>query len=151
MGISEDWHELMFSLQCLNKGSAKKQFRQSIKYAFGGLCAYCRCKRATTLDHLRARSRGGSNLRSNLVPACLDCNHDKGSENWLTWYQRQTFYNKTAEELIEEWVINKQRDDHEVDLNGTIDDRTEVCIATCEIRSIKDESPRIGENCLATA
>jgi len=152
MGYSEDWHELMFSLQCITKNSARKQFRQSIKYAFGGLCAYCRCRRATTIDHLRPKSRGGSNLRSNLLPACLTCNHDKGSENWLTWYQRQTFYNKIAEELIEEWVTNKQLDEHEVELDDrTIDDRATVCSPKSEIRSIKDESQRIGKNCLAAA
>ena len=68
MGITEDWHELMFSLQCLTKGSAKRQFRQSIKYSFGGLCAYCRCRKATTIDHFKPKSKGGSSLRSNLVP-----------------------------------------------------------------------------------
>ena len=152
MGYSEDWHDLMFSLQCITKNSAKKQFRQSIKYAFGGLCAYCRCRRATTIDHLRPKSRGGSNLRSNLLPACLKCNHDKGSENWLTWYQRQEFYNKIAEELIEEWVTNKQLDNHEVDLDeGTTDDRTTICTSTCSVRSITDEPARFGEDCLATA
>ena len=150
MGISEDWHELMFSLQCLSKGSAKRQFRQSIKYAFGGLCAYCRENRATTIDHLKPKSKGGSSLRSNLVPACHSCNHDKGSEDWLSWYQRQEFYNRIAQECIEEWISNKRLNEDYV-IEGSADDRTTVCTPASEVRSITDEPPRFGENRLAAA
>ena len=151
MGIYEDWHDLMFSLQCLSKGSAKRQFRQSIKYGFGGLCAYCRERRATTVDHLRPRSKGGSSLRSNLVPACHSCNHAKGSEDWLSWYQRQSFYSRIAEELINEWVTNKRYDDHEEQVNDEFNNRTEVCSSTCEIRSRKNEPPCTREDDLAVA
>jgi hypothetical protein len=126
MGYAEDWGELMFDLQCLTKGSAKRQFRQDIRYSFGGLCAYCRCKRANTIDHLKPRCKGGSNLRSNLVPACHECNHSKGSELWLSWYQRQTFYNTVAQELIEEWIANKRMDLDDYD--ERIDNRTAVCL-----------------------
>lgn len=131
MGYAEDWGELMFSLQCLTKGSAKRQFRESIRYSFGGLCAYCRCKRADTVDHLKPRCKGGSNLRSNLVPACTTCNHSKGSEDWLTWYKRQDFYSEVAQELIEEWIANKRKD-----LDGQlerIDTGTEVCLAASPV------------------
>ena len=132
MGIAEDWSDLMFGLTCLQKGSAKRQFRDTIKYSFGGLCAYCRCERATTVDHLRPKSKGGSSLRSNLVPACRSCNHSKGSEDWLVWYQRQEFYNTVAQDLIEEWINNKRIQIEEVQDAG-IDDRTEVCFTTCTI------------------
>jgi hypothetical protein len=132
MGIAEDWSELMFGLQCLNKGSAKRKFRHHIKYSFGGLCAYCRNKRATTIDHLKPRCKGGNNLRSNLVPACVDCNHSKGSElNWLEWYQRQEFYSQVAQECIEEWITNKQYDSDYYD--ERIDSGTEICLTACSI------------------
>lgn len=131
MGYAEDWGELMFSLQCLSKGSAKRQFRETIRYSFGGLCAYCRCKRADTVDHLKPRSKGGSNLRSNLVPACKSCNHSKGSEDWLTWYKRQEFYSEVAKELIEEWIANKRMDLEDYD--ERIDDRTEVCLTASTV------------------
>ncbi len=109
MRIVEDWSELMYDeLYCLKSSTAKRQFRNSIRYAFGGLCAYCRCRRATTLDHLKPKCRGGSSLRSNLLPSCLECNHSKGSEDWLNWYSNQSFYNSVAKELIEEWIENKQ-------------------------------------------
>ena len=131
MGYAEDWGELMFDLQCLNKGSAKRQFKQSIRYSFGGLCAYCRCKRATTIDHLKPKCKGGEDLRSNLVPACRDCNHSKGSELWLSWYQRQEFYNTVAQELIEEWIANKRMDLEDYD--ERINNRTTVCFTTSTI------------------
>lgn len=131
MGIAEDWSDLLFDLNCLQKGSAKRQFRDTIKYSFGGLCAYCRSERATTVDHLRPKSKGGSSLRSNLVPACRSCNHSKGSEDWLVWYEQQDFYSSVAQALIEEW-INNTRFKKEDDYAGT-NDRTEICFTTCTI------------------
>ena len=150
MGIAEDWKDLMFDLSCLSKQVAKRRFRKSIKYGWGGFCAYCRCNRATTLDHLKPKSKGGSSLRSNLIPACRECNHAKGSQPWLVWFQQQSFYNETAKELIEEWISNKRFIEEELD-GCSIIDRTEVCFDESEIRSLSDEPPRSGENCLATA
>jgi len=132
MGNIETWGDLMFDLHCLTKGSAKKSFHQTIRYSFGGLCAYCRCKRATTLDHLKPKCKGGSNLRSNLVPACRECNHSKGSENWLVWYQQQEFYSLVVKELIEEWVENKRYDIEELD-DIRINDRTTICFEPCTV------------------
>ena len=149
MGIANDWSDLLFDLDCLSKQSAKRKFKKQIKYGFGGLCAYCRCNRATTVDHLKPKSRGGSSLRSNLIPACHTCNHDKGSESWLVWFQRQEFYNIVAQELIEEWISNK-RFEEELDERSTID-RTKVCTDPCTIRSKSYEPPSIGEDLLATA
>ena len=144
MGIAEHWSELQFSLECLNKGNAKRKFRHAIKYAFGGFCAYCRCQRASTLDHIKPRSKGGSNLRSNLVPACVECNHSKGSENWLVWYQRQEFHNNIAQELIEEWIANKHYD-FEEDESG-LNNRTKVCSNPSTLRSDTDEPSSTREN-----
>tara|TARA_R100001224_G_C4012160_1_gene146470 strand:+ start:795 stop:1247 length:453 start_codon:yes stop_codon:yes gene_type:complete len=150
MGIAEDWADLMFDLECLSKGAAKRKFRKSIKYGWGGLCAYCRCERATTLDHLKAKSRGGSSLRSNLIPACQSCNHSKGSLNWLEWFQRQEFYNSVAQELIEDWISNKRFIEEELDECRSID-RTKVRTNESKIRSHKNEQTSIGENGLAVA
>ena len=152
MGIAEDWTVLMADLTCLSKQVAKRRFRKSIKYGWGGLCAYCRCNRATTLDHLKPKSKGGSSLRSNLIPACRTCNHDKGSQPWLVWFQQQSFYNETAKELIEEWISNKRFIEEELDEHPTaINSRTTICFEPGEIRSEEDEPPRLGENCFAPA
>jgi 5-methylcytosine-specific restriction endonuclease McrA len=42
-----------------------------------GVCAYCPAK-ATTVDHVRPRSRGGRNVWENVVAACAPCNARKG-------------------------------------------------------------------------
>ena len=150
MGIAEDWSDLMFDLSCLSKQVAKRKFRKSIKYGWGGFCAYCRCNRATTLDHLKPKSKGGSSLRSNLIPACRECNHAKGSQPWLVWFQQQSFYNETAKELIEEWISNKRFIEEELDGCETIG-RTTVCFDESPIRGLTDEPPSPGKNCLAPA
>ena len=149
MGIAEDWKDLMFDLSCLSKQVAKRRFKKSIKYGWGGLCSYCRCQRATTLDHIKPKSKGGSSLRSNLLPACLECNHSKGTEPWLVWFQRQSFYNETAKELIEEWISNKRFIEEELD--GSLNDRTEICFNPSTIRSISDEPTSSGKDCFAVA
>ena len=149
MGIAEDWSDLLFDLNCLSKKTAKRKFRQQIKYGWGGLCAYCRCNRADTLDHCKPKSKGGSSLRSNLIPACRACNADKGSEVWLVWFQRQEFYNIVAQELIEEWISNKRFIEDELD--EYTDYRTEIRPNKGQVRSVSYEPPRIGEDCLTPA
>ena len=150
MGIAEDWKDLMFDLSCLSKQVAKRRFRKSIKYGWGGLCCYCRSNRATSLDHIKPRSKGGSSLRSNLLPACQSCNHNIGSRPWLEWFKEQSFYNETAKELIEEWISNKRFIEEELDERPTFD-RAEVCSTTGEIRSPTYEQKRFGKNNLAAA
>jgi len=150
MGIAEEWSDLLFDLDCLSKSAAKRKFRKSIKYGWGGLCAYCRCERATTVDHLKPKSRGGSSLRSNLVPACHSCNHSKGSLNWLEWFQRQEFYNSVAQELIEDWISNKRFIEEELD-ERIPNHRAKVCTTTSEIRSNSDEQTSTRENSFAVA
>ena len=140
----------MFDLECLSKGAAKRKFRKSIKYGWGGLCAYCRSAKATTLDHLKPKSRGGSSLRSNLIPACQCCNHSKGSENWLEWFQRQEFYNNVAQEAIEDWISNKRFIEEELDERRT-DNRTTVRTLPSTLRGSTDEPQRFREDGLAIA
>ena len=149
MGIAEDWSDLMYDLTCLSKQSAKRRFKKSIKYGWGGLCGYCRCHRATTLDHIKPKSKGGDSLRSNLLPCCLECNHSKGSQPWLVWFQQQSFYNETAKELIEEWISNKRFIEEELDEHTYY--RTEICPNKSQIRSVSYEPPSIGEDCLTPA
>ena len=138
MGIAEDWSDLMWDLSCLSKQVAKRRFRKSIKYGWGGLCCYCRSNRATSLDHVKPKSKGGSSLRSNLLPACKSCNHDKGSRHWLDWFKEQPFYNETAKELIEEWISNKRFIEEELDDRG-IDNRTTLRTLQSEVRGSEDE------------
>lgn len=43
------------------------------------ICRYCMEAPSTTADHVRPKSRGGSNRLVNLVGCCLPCNWRKGS------------------------------------------------------------------------
>jgi hypothetical protein len=51
------------------------KLRQEVLWS--GPCAYCGYDLPTQVDHVIPRSRGGSDDRANLVPACRDCNMDK--------------------------------------------------------------------------
>jgi len=148
MRIPEEWGELMANLQCLTSQSAKRQFRHSIRYAWGGMCCFCREDRATTVDHLKPRSRGGSDLRSNLVPCCHSCNQDKGSQDWVEWFQKQDFHSEVAEQLIHEWVENRHVLESE---SSEVKYRAKVCTVESTIRSRQNEPSRTGEDCLAAA
>jgi hypothetical protein len=151
MRTPDSWGELMFNLQCLSKGSAKKRFRNFIRYSFGGLCAYCRKQRAVTVDHLKPRSKGGSNLRSNLVPCCVECNQSKSSQEWVSWFESQTFYNEVAKELILEWVNDTRLDYDYFENDEHTIDRTEVCTQESALRSNEDEPVCFGAHSLKTA
>jgi 5-methylcytosine-specific restriction endonuclease McrA len=87
----------------INRRSAKKHFRQSILQAWDCSCAYCG-KTATTLDHVRARSKGGETTRQNLISCCSNCNSRKGSTDWVSWFRRQSFWSAENEATIWLWL-----------------------------------------------
>lgn len=53
-------------------------------------CAYCRDRKATTVDHVIPTSRGGPNTWENVVAACEPCNSRKGDRlvRELGWQPR---------------------------------------------------------------
>lgn len=47
---------------------------------FDGCCAYCGVKPdKLEMDHIVPLSRGGQHTKSNIVPACFNCNRSKGA------------------------------------------------------------------------
>jgi len=52
--------------------------RRGVLRRDGFRCAYCRERKATTVDHVIPRSRGGPNTWENVVAACEPCNARKG-------------------------------------------------------------------------
>lgn len=86
-----------------SKRFAKLRFRQDILSSWGECCAYCGAP-AGTLDHVRARRRGGPTTRRNLVAACAPCNQAKGSEDWRAWFRAQCFWDAQREDAIYEWM-----------------------------------------------
>lgn len=102
-------HDLLFDLVCLQKKSAKKRFRKQIFEAWGS-CAYCDRSNPTTLDHVVPKASGGSTTRQNLIAACADCNLQKGSQLWFSWYRSQKFWTQEREDRILDWVNQSDTD-----------------------------------------
>lgn len=96
--------ELVFSLQCLQRRTARKRFRKDILDAWENICAYCGSDRAYTLDHITPRAKGGTTKRGNLLACCPTCNLQKSDEHWLIWYRSQTFWEEERELAIWEWL-----------------------------------------------
>lgn len=68
----------------------KKALKNWAYKKYRGRCAYCQRKLEkdeATLDHIVAVSLGGSNSRSNLALACLECNRTKGNTTPQLWRQ----------------------------------------------------------------
>jgi len=101
--------DLLFDLTCLQKRSAKKRFRKQI-FEDWGACAYCDRSKPTTLDHVIPKAKGGATTRQNLVACCADCNLQKSSENWYTWYRSQDFWTLEREDRILRWVNQSDAD-----------------------------------------
>lgn len=57
----------------------RRQMRKEFRH-----CTYCGAKlqyKHRTLDHVKARSKGGADDKSNLVIACTDCNRMKAARD----------------------------------------------------------------------
>ncbi len=103
-------HHIDGSLLC-SKRSAKLRFRQGILDSWNGACAYCG-QPAGTLDHIKAKRRGGPTVTQNLVAACSVCNKGKGSEHWLAWFRAQSFWSVEREAEILLWMRGPS--DHQI-------------------------------------
>lgn len=100
--------DYLFNMDCLNGREAKRLWRQSIKDAWGNCCSFCGQPpiddRSLTIDHVKPRSKGGEDVSSNCIPACLEHNQAKGSSEWRDWYRAQPFYEEWREHLIDYWL-----------------------------------------------
>lgn len=76
-------------LVVMTASEAKRIWRRDIKASWGNRCAYCGSDNNLTLDHVKAKTRGGRDETRNIVPACLTCNRSKGSDHWLSWWITQ--------------------------------------------------------------
>lgn len=96
-------NELLFSLQCLQRRTARKRFRRDILDSWDG-CAYCGRENPSTLDHVVPKARGGKTTRNNLVASCADCNLSKSDTDFMEFYRGQTFWSEERELRILEWL-----------------------------------------------
>jgi 5-methylcytosine-specific restriction endonuclease McrA len=74
---------------------------------WGGMCVYCQAVPADTVDHIVPVSRGGTNYRKNLVPACRSCNSSKSARDV------HEFCPDRADEII--WLAQALAEDDEIE------------------------------------
>lgn len=67
---------------------------KSICDTFNNACAYCNNPYGLTVDHVIPLSKGGTNAKCNIVPACQSCNSSKNSKDMIEWYKQQSFFSK---------------------------------------------------------
>jgi hypothetical protein len=107
-GVVITYHQYLMNMDCLSSGEAKRRWRKAIKDAWDNRCAFCDCPpisdQSLTIDHMRPRSKGGEDISRNCVPACLEHNQSKGSNDWQPWFRSQSFYSVEREARIVFWL-----------------------------------------------
>lgn len=74
------------------------------KAYFNHTCAYCGKKTNLTKDHLDPLANGGKLINQNTIPACSSCNSSKKDNQWLSWFQKQKFYDKDRAKKIADYI-----------------------------------------------
>jgi len=74
------------------------------KEYFNFECAYCGKKEKLTLDHYIPVSKNGGLSINNSIPACRSCNSSKGAKLAGEWFHKQSFYSKTREQVIIDYL-----------------------------------------------
>jgi hypothetical protein len=107
-GIALSYHHYLWAMDCLKSGDAKRRWRKAIKDAWDNRCCFCGqppiSDKSLTIDHLKPRSKGGEDVSTNCLPACLEHNQAKGSQDWKPWFRDQSFYDPVREARIEFWL-----------------------------------------------
>lgn len=68
-------------------------------------CAYCsKPVKKATVEHFIPLSKGGPNIKSNILPVCFSCNSSKNNTDFFEWYPQQEFYSKKQEKKILEYL-----------------------------------------------
>lgn len=80
-----------------------EQWEIALAY-FDYKCAYCSKSGEMTKDHLDPLNNGGKLTFSNVIPSCQSCNSSKRDHQWLSWYQKQKFYDKSKAKKITDYI-----------------------------------------------
>jgi hypothetical protein len=117
--VYERISDYLFNMSALTRREARHQWRTAIKEAWNNRCAYCggtpivdESLTDLTIDHVRPKSSGGEDRTTNCIPACLSCNQDKSSQEWVAWFRMQPHYTIEAEFRIREWLRGGLNDFH---------------------------------------
>ena len=98
-----------YNLLAMTSSDAKRLWRKAIKEANNYECIYCgepHHEHDLTIDHVHPRRYGGSDISSNCVPACRECNRSKGSQNWLEWFRGTFPPDPFRENQIVQWIYS---------------------------------------------
>lgn len=83
---------------------------EDAKNYFDNKCAYCNTgETELTRDHVIPISKGGYNVRSNIVPACKSCNSSKRDKDMEIWFKSHKFYDKERLKKVYNWTKLKER------------------------------------------
>lgn len=105
----------------------EKDWEFAIKY-FNGRCAYCgEYISNPTKDHLKPLHDGGEMTRVNIIPCCKKCNSSKKDKEWLSWYQKQSFYSKERAQKICDYI------DFILSLGEQLEEKTDQMVVTKEV------------------
>jgi len=106
--VYERISDYLFNMSALTRREARQQWRNAIKESWNNRCAYCGRPpiddASLTVDHVRPKSAGGEDRTSNCIPACLECNQAKSSQEWVAWFRLQSFYTIESEWRIRQWL-----------------------------------------------
>lgn len=64
------------------EGSFSEVEWSGLKRQYRFRCAYCGKKKKLTMDHVVPLIRGGRHDKTNIVPACVNCNAQKHTADW---------------------------------------------------------------------
>ena len=110
--------DYLYNLEVCTSSQAKKLWKKSIKEEWDFKCAYCNSDKDLTLDHILPQSKGGKDVKTNVVCACKACNSSKGHTPWDDWYGSQEFFtearrgailNWMSQDKLENWVVYRPR------------------------------------------
>lgn len=106
--VALSYHQYLETMDCLRSGEAKRRWRKAIKDTWNNRCCFCGnppiSDQSLTIDHLKPRSKGGEDVSTNCLPACLEHNQSKGSQDWKPWFRSQDFYEPEREARISFWL-----------------------------------------------
>ena len=101
--LSVDYLVSMNQQKIVNSNQSIRSFREGIYQNFNYKCVYCGSL-AQSLDHAKPKAKGGETVASNLLPACLPCNRDKGSQELFAWYRARYYWTQEREAAIANWI-----------------------------------------------
>lgn len=100
--------DYLYNLEVCTSSQAKKLWKNSIKDEWKRKCAYCNSDENLTLDHIIPQSKGGRDIKNNLVCACKKCNSAKAHTPWREWYSSQKFFTSERMADIINWMTQTE-------------------------------------------